>query len=158
MQRSVRNCHPTTEKICPSLWSDDNFRHLVTSKWWVQIFYFVCFLPFFINYLTVKWFVTDSEWFTISSKTPGPLVSVWNTARRLNFANKVPLLPLSLPSTSFLLHLEHQQRMELQKAWGHGHWMSRYLHGWNFGQGLHCSSQPTGMFLSEDSSSCSQGT
>ena len=33
---------------------------------------------YFIIYLTVKWFMNDFEWFTVSLKTPGPQVSVWN--------------------------------------------------------------------------------
>ena len=63
----VRNCHPSVAKGWFSLWSDDSFRHLYTSKWWLLIFYLV-FLSFLVIYLNVKWF--DQFFFKILSLSP----------------------------------------------------------------------------------------
>ena len=38
------------------------------------------FFSFFIIYITVKLFMTDSEWFTVPLKTPTPQANVWNKA------------------------------------------------------------------------------
>ena len=65
----VRYCSLTIDAV-------DTFGHIFPSKWQLKIY--LVFLPFFIIHLTVKWFMTDSEWFTVSLKTPARQASVWN--------------------------------------------------------------------------------
>ena len=57
MRRDARNCRPTLAKISPSLWSNGSFEHR-NGEYRSFILYF---LPFFIIYLTVKWFLTGFE-------------------------------------------------------------------------------------------------
>ena len=66
MWNNVRNCSSKIDVV-------GSFRHLFASKWWDLVF-----LTFFIIYLTVKSFLTDFEWVTVSLKTPTTQASVWN--------------------------------------------------------------------------------
>ena len=66
----VRYCSLTIDAV-------NTFGHIFASKWQLKISYRFFFLPFFIIHLTVKWFMTDSEWFTVSLKTLARQASVW---------------------------------------------------------------------------------
>ena len=70
MRRDARNCSLTIAKISPSLWSDGSFGHQNGQ----YRSFILLFLALFIIYLTVKWFLTDFEWFTVSLKTSSPQV------------------------------------------------------------------------------------
>ena len=72
MWRDVRNCRPTIAKISPLLCSDSSFRPQNGGYRSFILFFFFIIL---CHLLSVKWFLTDYEWFTVSLKTPGSQVS-----------------------------------------------------------------------------------
>ena len=69
IRNDARYCSPTIDAV--DTWA--YLRIEMVIKDLVILFFF---LPFFIIYLTVKWFMTNSKWFTVSLKTPAPQVSV----------------------------------------------------------------------------------